>query len=620
MAKTTGEVITQALHAYGVPFAAGIPGHGNWALVDAFADASKAPRFIQVLHEQSAMHMADACFRLTGTPGAATGSIGPGAANTLMGLATAFADSSAALLLTGSSASHVSGHGVMQSLDRKFTPDFPRLAEPATKAAFHLAHADMAASVMHRAFNSMLTGRPGPASIDIPLDVQVATTDIDVQDLSRRMPHGGMRPDSASLERTVTLLLAAARPCIVAGGGVLTARASVELRQVAEKLGAPVVYTWNGKGALPDDHALCIGPVGVGGSRAANDTASNADVLLALGCRFSDWSSSSFRKGVTFSIPPTKLIHIDIDPSTIGRSYPVEVGIVADVRLALTDLGDAVSKSQAVTASSNRAAYLEQVIKGRERWEGVLAARRDRTDMPASMLAILARIRRALPRDAVVTVGSGHCQAAVRQGFPVLEPGTHVTSGGYSSMGFAVPAAMASKVVRPDVPAVAIVGDGDFLMSAHELATCVMQNLPIIVLVLNNQGFLSIRDGQKALFGREMASEFYVRGSEKAYSPDFVTLARSFGLDFAERALDLPCLERLMRNAVTHNGPALIEVQVTRDPSFAGAEPSGWWDFPPMPTASAEILIDYEFGRAAQQHLGSDTCSVELRQPLGIYG
>lgn len=621
MTRTVGEVIAAALKQYDVPFAAGIPGHGNWALIDAFSNTETAPRFVQVMHEQSAAHMADACFRLTGQPGAAIASIGPGATNLLMGLATAYSDSSAFVAIAGAASTTMRGHGVMQTLDRKYLSDFGRLSEPASKATFEINHPDVASSVLHRAFNTMTTGRPGPVAIDVPMDVQVAETSNEIASLEHRRPMGRIRADNEGIERAVELLLSAERPCIVAGGGVMTSAASPELVALAEKLNIPVVYTWNGKGGFPDDHVLCAGPVGVGGSRAANRIAANASVILAVGCRFSDWGSSSFRKGVSYSIPPTKLIHVDIDPGSIGRTYPVEVGLISDIKVALADMSDAVSAQQAQATTTRRQSYIEDIHRSLAKWQQVLD-RRLSTTFPTNMISTLHALRKVMPRHAVVTVGSGHCQAAVRQGFPVFEPRTHITSGGYSSMGFAVPAAIASKIVQPDVPVVAIVGDGDMLMSIHELATAVMQNLSVVFLVLNNSGFMSIRDGQNALFERNIASEFAVAGSGAglSYSPDFISLARSFGLEFAERA-EQPCdVGVLVRKALDCGGPALVEIPITKDETVAGAEPSGWWDFPPSPSARNEIWQDYRHGVEAQQHLNQTTDDVELHEPLGIYG
>ena len=201
-------------------------------------------------------------------------------------------------------------------------------------------------------------------------------------------------------------------------------------------------------------------------------------------------------------------------------------------------------------------------------------------------------------------------------------PRTHITSGGFSTMGLAAPAAMAAKLAHPDVPVVCIVGDGDMLMSVHELATCVMNDLGVVFLVLNNSGYMSIRDGQDALMGRNIGAGFRLMkaGAAAPYSADFAGLGRSFGLELAERVQDFDRLAAVLERALDHRGPALVEGPITTDPALAGAEPAGWWDFPPGPRAGREILEDYRAGRAAQQHLDLDTDNVELRPPLGIYG
>ncbi len=361
MQLTVGQVIGRALKAYGVPYVTGLPGHGNWSMIDAFNDpVSKLP-FIQVMHEQSAVHIADAHYRVTGQPIAACTSIGPGATNTIIGLATAHCDSTALLLITGSSATHMRGHGVMQELDRFASPDFPHIVAPVTKRTFDVIRADQVPFVMHRAWNAMMTGRPGPVHMELPLDVQVATTDIDVADLAKRLPVGKPRADSHAIEAAIRLLLSAKRPCIVVGGGAITANATTELTTLVEKLGIPVVFTWNGKGAIAEDNPMCAGTAGWPGSLPGNKTAANADVLMSLGCRFTDWSASSYRKGVTFSIPDTKLIQIDIDPREIGKNYPAEVGIVADCKLALADILAGISDEQARKVREARTSYLSDV-------------------------------------------------------------------------------------------------------------------------------------------------------------------------------------------------------------------------------------------------------------------
>ncbi len=621
MTFTVGQILGKALKLYGVPHVVGLPGHGNWSLLDAFHDPVSRLPFIQVMHEQSAAHIADAHFRVTGQPICACTSIGPGAANTVIGMATASCDSTAFLLVTGSAAIHMRGHGVMQELDRYHAPDFPHVASAVTKRNFDIVHADMAPFVMHRAFNAMLTGRPGPVHVEIPLDVQVQTSEIDVQDLGRRMPASKPRADAQSVEAAVEKLLAARRPCIVAGGGAITANAATELTRLSELLEIPVVFTWNGKGAIPEDSPLCAGTVGWPGSLPANTAAANADLILSVGCRFTDWSACSYRKGSAFSIPPGALVHIDIDPYEIGKNYETECGLVGDIKLVLEDILAGISPEQARKVRTDRARYLDEVAGLKTRWEEILRPRRCHDGMPTTMLRALRALRNALPRHGIVTVGSGHPQSATKQAFPVYEPRTHITSGSFSSMGFALPAAIGAKLAKPEVPVVCIIGDGDFMMSMQELAMCVMYDIPVVFVILNNSGFISIRDGQDGLIGRNIGSEFNRHaGNQEAYSVDFPALARSFGFEFATRVAEASELEPTFRRALDAKAPALVEVPITRNVSIAAAEVVGWWDFPLVPGAPEGPAADYRHGLRAEQHQGRDTSTVSVNATAGAGG
>jgi acetolactate synthase-1/2/3 large subunit len=604
MKLTVGQILGKTLKAYGMPYVVGLPGHGNWSLIDAFNDPISNIPMIQVMHEQSAVHLADGHYRATGDPIMACTSIGPGATNTIMGLATAHADSTAVLLITGSAATHMRGHGVMQELDRFASPDFPHITAPVTKRNFDVIRADQMPFVLHRAFNAMLTGRPGPVHIEIPMDIQVESTDLDVAELSKRLPIGKPRAESKAIEAAIKLLLSARRPCIVVGGGAITSGASPELLELAEKLSIPIVFTWNGKGAFPEDHPLCAGTAGWPGSASGNFIAANADVVMALGCRFTDWSASSYRKGVTFSIPEAKLIHVDIDPQEIGKNYPAEVGIAADVKLVLADIISGISDEQARVSRGKKVTYLDRLAGLKQEWERRLEPRRSYNKIPTSIQHALRELRKVLPRNGIVTVGPGHPQNSTKQSFPVYEPRTHITSGSYSSMGFALPGAIGAKLAKPDSPVVCISGDGDFMMCIQELATCVMYNIPVVFLVLNNSGYMSIRDGQNAFMGRDIISEFNYHAKDgKPYSADFVGIAKSFGFDFAVKITKSDEIGSVIKRALDSKGPALIEVPITRDVSVAGSEVVGWWDFPPVPTAPEAIKEDYKAGYAAEQHL-----------------
>ncbi len=620
MKLTVGHVIGKALKAYGVPYITGLPGHGNWNLLDAFNDQGSDVPVVQVMHEQAAVHIADAHYRVTGQPIAACTSIGPGAANTVMGLANAYCDSTALLLLTGSASTHMRGHGVMQEMDRENVPDFLQVTRSVTKRNFDLFRADHAPFVMHRAFNAMLTGRPGPVHVEIPLDIQTAETDIDVAELSQRLPVGKPRADAQAVEAAIALLLKAERPCIAVGGGTITANASAALKTLVEKLGIPVVFTWNGKGALPEDHPMNAGTVGWPGSLTGNTFASRADVILTLGCRFTDWSASSWRKGVSFSIPESKLIQVDIDPREIGKNYPAEVGIVGDIRLVLEDLAAGISESQAAAVRGRRESYHAELRRLWAEWDAIQAPRRNHDGIPTTMLRTLKELRKVLPRHGIVTVGSGHPQSSTKQDFPIYEPRTHITPGSYSPMGFALPAAIGAKLARRDTPVVCIIGDGDFMMCVQELATCVAYDIPVVFLVLNNAGYISIRDGQNALMGRHIISEFTHQKSGQPYSADFPALAKSFGFEIATRVQRVDDIGPAIKRALDSNSPALIEVPITRDVSIAASNVVGWWDFPPVPGAPQAVKDDYAAGMLAEQHEGRDTSNVRIVKAEGAVG
>jgi acetolactate synthase-1/2/3 large subunit len=620
MKLTVGQIIGKALKSYGVPYMTALPGHGNWNLLDAFNDPGSDVPVVQVMHEQAAVHIADAHYRVTGQPIAACTSIGPGAANTVMGLANAYCDSTALLLLTGSASTHMRGHGVMQEMDRENVPDFLQVSRSVTKRNFDLFRADHAPFILHRAFNAMLTGRPGPVHVEIPLDVQVEVTEIDVAELGKRLPVGKPRADALAIEEAVKLLLAAERPCIVVGGGTITSNATGELKRLVERLGIPVVFTWNGKGSLPEDHPMNAGTVGWPGSLTGNTIASQADVVMSLGCRFTDWSASSWRKGVSFSIPESKLIQVDIDAREIGKNYPAEVGVVGDIRLVLADINAGISDPQAAAALGKRLGYHEQLRRLWAEWDEIQAPRRSHDKIPTTMLRTLAELRKVLPRHGIVTVGSGHPQSSTKQDFPIYEPRTHITPGSYSPMGFALPAAIGAKLAKRDTPVVCIIGDGDFMMCVQELATCVAYNIPVVFLVLNNSGYISIRDGQDALMGRNIASEFKRVTTGEPYTVDFVALAKSFGFELATRVQRVDEIGSSIKRALDSNAPALVEVPITRDVSIAASNVVGWWDFPPVPTAPEGVRSDYASGLPAEQHEGRDTSGVRIVRAAGAVG
>lgn len=595
MTRLTGsQIVAQTLKNYGVEYVAGIPGHGIWTLTDAFLEEESKLKFIQVFHEQSAVHLADGYYRVSGKPMAAVTSIGAGASNTVIGMATAFTDSTSVMLITGGPPTHMRGHGLLQELERYTDNDFPKIAEAVSKRHWIATRVEEMPFIMHRAWSSMTTGRPGPVHIEIPMDVQAEAAEVTLHPVEERLPVGKVFPDPRAVAAAVAVLKESSRPVMVIGGGVITGEAWNEVLALAEAWQIPVVTTWNGKSGFPEDHRLFAGSVGQTGTMCGNAMASSADVIIAVGCRFTDWSSSSYAKGVTFSIPPSKLIHIDIDPHEIGKNYPATVGIVADAKHALAHILAALNGETA-----DRPEYMEDLAKNQAQWESKLATRRDSDRFPFTSQRPLGALRKVFPRNTIVVVGSGNTQGAVKQTFPVYEPRTHLTSGGFSSMGWAVPAAIGAKLAAPEQPVVCILGDGDFLMTSQEIAICKTNNIPVVFLVQNNAGYMSIRGGQRKQTSRHIGTEFNTPDGQP-YSPDYKALGEAFGLKSwrVERPEDL---EPILQQALDCNEPVLIEVPTDRD--AAGPWVPGWWDFPIPEYITDERQDEYWQIRNSEQHL-----------------
>jgi acetolactate synthase I/II/III large subunit len=589
--RTGAEIVVDYLVSQGVHHAAGIPGHGCWTLTDALLDRSNDIRTVQVMHEQSAVHLADGFYRASGRPMLAFTSIGPGATNTVIGMATSYVDSTAVALFTGSAHTYMRGHGLLQELERRHVADNPRLFEPVTKEWWQPSRVDELPFVLHRAWNAMTTGRPGPILIDVPMDIQADAAEVVLPEPAQREARGRTRPDADAVERAAGLLREARRPVIVAGGGAISADACAELRALAERLGAPVVTTWNGKGAIDEMHPLAALTIGDTGSTIGNALASSADVLLSVGCRFVDWSASSWRRGVTFAIPPTKLIQLDVDEREIGKNYPVEVPLVGDARAGLRDLLDAIG------TGTPAATYGDEVARLRAEWDRQVEVKSGSDAVPITMARAVREAQAATRPDALVVTGAGLPQGMVKQRWVTREPRTHITSGGFSTMGFTLPAAIGAQLARPDAQVLAICGDGDFLQTMQELAAAAMLGSPVCTVVLDNSGWISIKGGQQAHFGRTAITDFLRDG--QPYSPDYAAIGRAFGVH-TESAHSPGEVRPAVERALASGGPSLVHVRVERDLADAGPDKTGWWD---VPVPEGRPVYEEQLrGRAEEQH------------------
>ena len=599
MRMTGGQIIADYVISEGMPYLFGVAGHGNTALLDAFVDRRDKISVIQAIHEQGAAHMADAFYRVARRICGVFTSIGPGAANTAMGVANAYIDSIPLLLLTGSVHTYMRGRGVLQELERTHWANFPRMMEPVVKRWWQPSRVDQLPNVLHLAYNVMLEGRRGPAYIDVPMDVQAEEADISsLPDPVTRRPRGRAHGDPQVVEHLAQLLASAKRPLLLAGGGVISSQAEPELKGLAEFLGAAVSVTWMGKGAIAEDHPLYVWPCGDLGSISGNTLAREADVILAVGCRFTDRTASSFRRGVTFDIPPTKLAQVDLDPYEIGKNYPVELGVVGDAKATLGDLLTAL-RAIAKPADYRNTPYFARISELKSAWHEALRASQESEASPMTISRALVETRKVLERDAIVVTGAGNPQSQAFTEFPVYGPAQHITAGGFSAMGFEIPAAIAAKLAAPNRQVVALVGDGSFLQTVEELAMAAQYDIPAVFIVFNNYGWECIKNLQTLQFGpdRVIATSFRKRDGTP-FSADLTMIAKGFGCH-AERVEQPAAFGTALRRALDAGGPAVVEAMCSRELPGSGLTATGWWDVT-VPAYHKEKRAAYEAARSGE--------------------
>ncbi|MFX0180239.1 MAG: thiamine pyrophosphate-binding protein, partial [Candidatus Hodarchaeota archaeon] len=446
MSRYTGsEIITKYLIKEGIKYVLGIPGHGNLPLVDSFFRDKEKLTLIQTKQEMSAVHMAVGYYRITQKPLVVFTSIGPGAINTAIGVADAYVDSMPVLVITGDTHTHMRGKGVLQEIERKKDSDMPRIFEPIVKRSYQVDIVGQIPSIIQRAFNQMMVGRRGPVHIDLPMDAQASAIDVEIPEPLKRRPMGKILGDPTLIKEAARLLKEARRPVLFLGGGAITSNATEEIRILAEKIGAAVVVTMMGKDAFPNDHPLFCWSAGSKGTTVGLKMTSEADVILAVGCRFADETASSYKEGVSFSIPPTKLIQIDLDPHEIGKNYPITVGIYGDAKACLNQIIEILDYED-FSRNYEKSDYYKEIQQEKKKWFEYLDKHRDDSKVPVMISTVIREIRKFFERDAVIVTSSGNAQAQMLQELEFYEPRTCLTAGGFSTMGYSVPAAIGAKL------------------------------------------------------------------------------------------------------------------------------------------------------------------------------
>ncbi|HEX4883065.1 MAG TPA: thiamine pyrophosphate-binding protein [Casimicrobiaceae bacterium] len=562
MKDTVANLLVKYLEARGVKHVFGLCGHTNIAVLAALSK-SKSITFVNTRHEQIAAHMADGYARASGGTSVLLSHLSPGLTNAATGVANAALDSIPMVVIAGDVPTHYFGKHPHQEVNLHADASQYEIYRPFVKRAWRVDSPDLFPEIIEKAFALAESGRPGPVLVDVPMDVFSRTVDAARFARLRLNTKSLAKPslDEETATAIVERLLAAERPVLYVGGGILLAQAAGELREFVDHLQIPVAHTLMGKGALPDDHPLVLGMTGFWGTKYINEKTRGADWILGLGTRFSEADCSSWEPEYTFSFPPTKLMHIDIDPAEIGRNYPVEIGAVADLKQALAVLLRVARKL--APEGVKRAKLVNEIAAAQAAFVASNRAHATSDAWPMRPERILADVRAALPRDALITTDVGWNKNGVGQQFPVLTPGTIYTPGGYATMGFGAPAALGAKIARPDKVVVALVGDGGFGQNPAMLATAFEAGIGAVWVIMNNFAFGTIAGLEKAHYGTTFGTVFEKDG--KPYSPDYAAIARAYGVDgvkVTSAAEFRPALER----AIASGKPCVIDVEMQNEP------------------------------------------------------
>lgn len=542
---TGAQAIIASLEAEGVDTIFGYPGGQAIKIYDALYD-SKQIHHVLARHEQGATHMADGYARATGKVGVVLVTSGPGATNTVTGIATAYMDSIPMVVITGQVTRGVIGTDSFQE------SDIVGITMPVVKHSFLLQSTDDLTRTFREAFYIASTGRPGPVLIDIPSDLSGAEMVFHYPD-SVNLPSykPTYRGNARQVKQAAELIEKAERPLLYAGGGIVTSHACAELTELAERMQIPVVTTLMGKGAMRCSNPLNLGPVGMHGSKYANMAVTECDLLIAVGARFSDRVTGK----VSEFAPRAKVIHIDIDPAEIGKIINPVVPIVGDAKGVLAAINERLAKADAQPIDR---AWVDDVFSWRERWPFYTS---DFSDYPNAIApeVVLHKLSQKLdPEASIVTTEVGQHQMWAHQNIHREHARTFISSGGLGTMGFGFPAAIGAKIGCPESEVVCVAGDGSFQMNSQEMATAKINDVPVKVLIIDNRALGMVHQWQSLFYNKRYSF------TELADNPDFVKLADAYG--WRARRVEKPeDVDAALDEMLSSKEPYLLDVMIPRD-------------------------------------------------------
>ncbi len=554
MECTGAQILLESMKREGVDVLFGYPGG---AVIDIYDELPRHPelRHVLVRHEQGAVHAADGYARASGKVGVSLVTSGPGATNAVTGIATAYADSIPLVVFTGQVPTQLIGNDAFQEVD------IVGITRPCTKHNFLVKDISKLALTIRQAFYLARSGRPGPVLVDLPKDVMQKRTEfVWPEDVYMRSYNPTYKPNLNQLRRSVEELAKAERPVILAGGGVIMSNAAEALTGLARKLNIPVTCTLMGLGGFPATDPLWLGMVGMHGTYAANLAINNCDVLMCVGARFDDRVTG---KLAAFA-PKARIVHIDIDPTSIRKNVEVQVPVVGDCRLALEGISEICdAKLENKDWAGEHAAWLAAVAE----WKSgkPLCYQENGNIKPQSVIEALYDITGG---DAIIATEVGQHQMWVAQFYSFTKPRTLLTSGGLGTMGYGFPASVGAQFAFPDKKVIAVAGDASLQMNIQELATVVANKLPIKVVILNNRYLGMVRQWQELFYNNNYSS------TNMEAQPDFVKLAEAYGAEGyrIEKAEDM---RAVLEKALASPNPAFIDVVVEREENVYPIVPAG---------------------------------------------
>ncbi|HKI48226.1 MAG TPA: biosynthetic-type acetolactate synthase large subunit [Desulfobacteria bacterium] len=551
--KLTGiEIFLKVLKEEGVDTIFGYPGAAVIDIYDALVKTDL--NHILVRHEQGAVHAADGYARASGKVGVCLVTSGPGATNTVSGIATAHADSIPLVLFTGQVPTGLIGNDAFQEVD------IVGITRPCTKHNYLVTKIEDLAGTIREAFHIARSGRPGPVLVDLPKDMMSSKAELKpAKSVELKSYQPNYKPNARQLGKVVALIKKAKRPLILAGGGVILSKGAGELRKFAEAIESPVTTTLMGLGAFPTNTPKWLGMIGMHGTYRANMASANCDLMIAVGVRFDDRVTGK----IDAFAPKAKIVHIDIDPTSIRKNISVSIPVVGDCRETLNMLNELIAAQGEGVFNGSRGAWFDQI----EEWESTKKLDYHQRDVikPQYVIETLHRLTKG---EAIITTEVGQNQMWAAQYYHFDRPNCFITSGGLGCMGFGLPAAIGAQMACPGRLVVDIAGDGSIQMNIQELATAVQYGLPVKVVILNNQYLGMVRQWQELFYDKCYA------GTCMEHAPDFLKLAEAYGA-LGLRATRPEQVEAVLREGLSARRTVVMEFKVEREENVYPMVPAG---------------------------------------------